>query len=548
MVSAISTFPSTSELPALLPFLTQRERAKLDRLLATIAESPAALWQPFPGPQTKALQTKADVTGYGGSAGGGKTDLLIGAAITEHHRSIIFRREAVQLMAMIDRGHQLLDGHSTYNGSDKEFKLGDDRSVRFAGVKDPGDEKKFQGQPHDLKAFDELPHFTEAQFRYLCGWNRPLREGQRCRVIATMNPPTAPEEEWVTQFFGPWLDPNHPRPAKAGDLRWYSTIDGTDAEVADGTPFIRFNKALGKNELVRPLSRTFFFASLEDNPVYKDSNYVATLQALPEPLRSKLLYGSFQAGREDNPWQAIPTEWVRMAQARWKARARPSTPLSAIGVDVARGGRDKTVLAPLYDNWFDELKTYPGTETPDGHVVGGLVLMQRNGASAAINVDVLGPGGSVVDFLRDQLGAMQPSQRHLVVGLNSSERNPLARDKSGQLAFANKRAEWYWKFREALDPNGGEEIALPPDPELLADLTAPTWQPRSNGIQLESKEDVIARIQRSPDKGDAVVYAHAQPSGPGQGVFDYYRKLASQPPAGAQHFNQPQTVTGFPTG
>ena len=46
---------------------------------------------PLPGPQTQALQTEADVLFYGGAAGGGKSDLLIGAALNEHTRSILFR-------------------------------------------------------------------------------------------------------------------------------------------------------------------------------------------------------------------------------------------------------------------------------------------------------------------------------------------------------------------------------------------------------------------------------------------------------------------------
>ncbi len=40
-------------------------------------------------------------------------------------------------------------------------------------------------------------------------------------------------------------------------------------------------------------------------------------QAMPEPLRSKMLFGDFKAGREDNAYQVIPSEWVRLAQEHW---------------------------------------------------------------------------------------------------------------------------------------------------------------------------------------------------------------------------------------
>ena len=48
---------------------------------------------------------------------------------------------------------------------------------------------------------------------------------------------------------------------------------------------------------------------------------------------------------------------------------------------------------------------------------------------------------------------------------------------------------------------------LPPDPMLLADLAAPTFWPKGDAIQVEHKEDVCARLQRSTDRGDAVVMA-----------------------------------------
>ncbi|NJN87932.1 MAG: hypothetical protein HC881_18595 [Leptolyngbyaceae cyanobacterium SL_7_1] len=81
------------------------------------------------------------------------------------------------------------------------------------------------------------------------------------------------------------------------------------------------------------------------------------------------------------------------------------------------------------------------------------------------------------------------------------------RDRSGQLGFANKRAESYWRLRELLDPAYGATLALPPDPKVLADLTAPRWKLTLQGILLESKDDIRGRLGRSPDLGDAIVMA-----------------------------------------
>jgi hypothetical protein len=80
--------------------------------------------------------------------------------------------------------------------------------------------------------FDEICHFTEGQFRTLIGWLRTDNPDIRQRVIAAGNPPTSAEGEWVKRFWGAWLDPQHPNPAKPGELRWYVTNEkGEDQEV-----------------------------------------------------------------------------------------------------------------------------------------------------------------------------------------------------------------------------------------------------------------------------------------------------------------------------
>ena len=59
-----------------------------------------------------------------------------------------------------------------------------------------------------------------------------------------------------------------------------------------------------------------------------------------------------------------------------------------------------------------------------------------------------------------------------------------------------------------LDPIDGENIALPDDPEILADLTAPRWHMSLQGIQIEDKDEIIKRLGRSPDCGDAIAMVY----------------------------------------
>jgi hypothetical protein len=66
-------------------------------------------------------------------------------------------------------------------------------------------------------------------------------------------------------------------------------------------------------------------------------------------------------------------------------------------------------------------------------------------------------------------------------------------------------------MRDLLDPECGQRNALPPDQELLADLTAPRWAMTMQGIKVEPKEDIVKRLGRSPDCADAVALAILRP-------------------------------------
>ena len=468
-------------------------------------------WEPLRGPQTQALNSPADILLYGGAAGGGKTDLLLGAAHTKHSSGIIFRRQYKQLSGIIDRGKEMFGHISKFNGQLQRWQFTTRRGyLELGACQNLGDEEAFQGRPHSFIGFDELPHFTKKQFLYLQTWNRTTILNERCRVIATCNPPGADDDAdggaWILDYWGAWLDPQHPHPAKPGELRWYTTIDGRDIECADGKPFKI------KDEWVKPKSRTFIPARVVDNPFLSMTGYASTLQALPEPLRSQMLYGDFNAGRHDHPWQVIPTEWVDIAQRRWREMSEPEGDYDCIGVDVARGGKDKTILSPRKRSYFYKQICYPGSDTPNGPMVAGLVLPHLK-PRTKVNIDVIGVGTSPYDNLAQKIGDR-------ACAMNGAE-GSIAKDKSGILEFANCRAEWHWRMRETLDPANGFNPAIPDDPELKSDLCAPRWKNTLSGILIEKKEEIQARIGRSPDKGDSLVYANAVKTFEGQGWLDY---------------------------
>lgn len=471
--------------PDLFNRLTPAEQREFDRLL--VGEK--RIWKPLPGPQTMAYESLADIIGYGGAAGGGKTDLACGKALTQHQKALVLRREATQLTGIVDRFTELLGGRDGFNGAERIWRL-PKQQIEFGSTPNVDDWNKYQGRPHDLLIFDETANFLESQVRALLGWLRSVDPKQRCQALLTFNPPTTAEGRWIIAFFAPWLDPRHPNPAKPGELRFFAMVDGVEVEVEDGTPFTH------GQDLIKPLSRTFIPSRVSDNPYLTGTNYMATLQALPEPLRSQMLYGDFMAGIEDDPWQVIPTAWVEEAQARW-TRPHKLPTMDSLGVDVARGGRDNTIIFRRHDMWFDVPLVYAGTATPDGPTVAGLAIA-ANRDQSPIHIDVIGVGSSPYDFLKES--------NQQVVGVNVSE-SATGLDKSGRLRFKNLRSELWWRMREALDPTNNTGICLPPDPKLLADLCAPTWSLSGSTIYVASREEIIAKIGRSPDYGSAICLA-----------------------------------------
>lgn len=467
-------------------------RDEQDRLIAVARRAP--VWAPLPGPQMDAFVSKADIIGYGGAAGGGKTDLAIGMALAKHHRTMIVRRTGPELIGIHSRIMTLLGGKQDFNGKDSIWHVqsgGHERVIEYGSTPNAGDETKYQGRPHDLLVFDEAVAFPRHVPLFLRTWLRHENPAQHCQMLLTFNPPTTAEGGWVVEFFGPWLDPLHPRPAKPGELRWYLTgADGKDREVEgpitvveDGIEF-------------RAMSRTFFPARVTDNPYYMASGYASQLYSLEEPFRSMMLKGSFASSFEDDPFQLFPSKWVDIAMARWK---QPDVvpAMDAVGADIARGGRDKTVVFCRHGAWFSEPHEAKGIDTPDGPTAGAFIL-QHTRDRARIFIDIIGVGSSPYDWIRD---LEQP-----IIGVNVSE-SAQGRSRSG-VELYNTRTEILWRLREALDPAANNGIALPPNKELKRELAAFRWEMQGKKIRVDEKDKIVERLGRSPDMVSALALAN----------------------------------------
>lgn len=209
--------------------------------------------------------------------------------------------------------------------------------------------------------------------------------------------------------------------------------------------------------------------------------------------------GEFYAGEEDS---VIPLSWVEAAVDRWRewdaaGREDPGKP-HTVGVDIARSGTDKTVLALRQGNVITELRAFTVNDTMA--TTGRVKAILDNDENCTAIVDVIGIGAGVVDRLREQGARVQ--------AFNAASRSN-KRDKTNEIGFLNTRAAAWWSLRELLDPSAGSDLCLPPEDDMLGDLTAPRMGELMSGgkMKLESKADLRKRIGRSTDFGDAVVQA-----------------------------------------
>lgn len=247
--------------------------------------------------------------------------------------------------------------------------------------------------------------------------------------------------------------------------------------------------------------------------------------------------GEFASSDEDG---VIPLAWIEAAQLRWReTHGRvpgdwlEPCPLDVVGVDCSGAGKDRTVLARRHGLQVAPLerpRKAAGNETGDEEMAtaGRIVAILGANEQAKAIVDAGGLGSGVVGRAREK------TQRSRVIAFVAGA-GTKRRDRNGEFGFADVRSAAWWNLREMLDPEDGAELALPPDDEMVGDLTAPHWREQSNGrIKVESKDDIRKRLGRSTDAGDAVVQA-CWPEGVGTVTFfnparRSWRQTSARPP------------------
>lgn len=461
------------------------------KALAEMTSGPS--WVPNPGPQTAAYFCEADELLFGGEAGGGKSDLLIGLALNEHKKARILRRINQDAEELGDRFLEIQGSKDGYTRKPSTWRGPDGKRIDFRGCELERDKQRYKGRARDFIGYDELADFLESQYEFINIWNRSTDENQRCRVVGATNGPTTAEGQWIVRRWAAWLDPKHPNPAKDGELRWYIKVAGKETEVDGPGP----HHVEGRPKPIKATSRTFIRSRLSDNPDLDRTGYGDKLEGLPEELLRVYRDGDFTVGLRDDDWQVIPSAWIQAAKDRWTEAIPEGLAMTAMAVDVAPGGGDRRVICHRYGGWFGRLDAEKNIDKDGRATAAAVVRVRRDNCPVIVDMGG-GWGGDAAIAMKDNGIAVVS-----YMGVDPST----ATSRDGKLRFFNKRSESIWRFREELDPEqeGGSCIALPPDSELETELAAYRWEMTTRGVKVEPKEKTKERLGRSPDKGDAAV-------------------------------------------
>ena len=263
---------------------------------------------PQPGAQWSFLSSSADVVIYGGAAGGGKSYGLLLVPL-RHIRvpgfgCTIFRRNFNQIFSQGGLWDTASSIYSRIPGAQPSLSRSEWRffdcngsltsKVSFAHIERDEGLISWQGSQLCGLGFDELTHFTEKQFFYMFSRNRSTC-GVKPFVRATCNPDS---DSWVAKFISWWIDQEtgYPIPERSGAIRWFVRREEI-LHWAD-TPeelWEEFNLHTVE-ERDEPKSATFIMSSVYDNKILMKRNpqYLASLKALPQVERERLLYGNWK--------------------------------------------------------------------------------------------------------------------------------------------------------------------------------------------------------------------------------------------------------------
>lgn len=203
--------------------------------------------------------------------------------------------------------------------------------------------------------------------------------------------------------------------------------------------------------------------------------------------------------------QLISREWISRARSRYDiyvlehGDVPPEGTTGVMGQDCAEMGDDLNVAVGRYGGYVTPFAEWGGIDTIETGSRAVDWYKSHKGITRA-NVDATGVGAGVAPQM--QLSGC------VAAGIKVAER-PTIKTEIGD--FRILRDQLWWLCREWLrtDPSA----MLPPNEDLIEELSTPTYSTDSGKIEVMAKKDMKEILKRSPNYADALCMTFAGQSG-----------------------------------
>ncbi|MFA5166807.1 MAG: terminase family protein, partial [Candidatus Paceibacterota bacterium] len=317
------------------------------------------------------LTSQADITFYGGAAGGGKTFAELLAPLINvddtNFNFVYFRTTRPELTSNGGAWDTSKNIYTRFNAKPNDtyltWKFPSGAYGKLAALQYDKDVFGYQTSQIPLMMFDEVTQRTKFQFFYMMSRNRkPMGYTKSCWILAAFNP----EPGWVVDLLQWWWNPNtgYFIPERSGIVRYF--IVENDEEVWVDKDY-RDERGNG------PKSITFIYANIDDNQILKtnDPGYEANLNAQDHVMKERLLKGNclitYKGGVFDKEWfkpiqmEDLPKKVITARYWDWAATAVKETEGRKKDPDYTVGAECGTYNGDFYIINIRRYREPPGT-------------------------------------------------------------------------------------------------------------------------------------------------------------------------------------------